>query len=634
MADSLPDSLSAPPPRRLRLILPAAVFVISFAAFLPALKGQFVNWDDDILFVNNQAYRGLGIAQIEWMFSYSVLGHYQPITWLTHGADYCLWGMNPFGYHLTNLLFHAACAVFVYLLAVRILRCSTVADDESTLRLAAAFAALLFAIHPLRVESVAWVTERRDLVCTFFLIPSVLCYLRYAVGPSRPGRLDEASDPMLWYIASLVLFAMSLLSKAWGMTLPVVLLVLDVYPLRRLRLDPRALFSKPNRGALSEKLPYAVLAFLAAKIALMVQSFAGMETLAAHTPLQRLAQACYGLVFYVAKTLLPTALNPIYEFPVPFNPFGLRFVVAAVALVGLVAIIVALRRRLPSLMVAFAVYAIILSPVLGITQTGPQLVADRYSYLACIPFAILAAATGCALDRKFGPGVLRRLAPVPLAILLLLAVLTWRQCGVWRDSSSLWRHAVTLDPDSCNARNNLGFLLAQQGRHQEALLLFQFCVQRRPDKPLFQCNLAAAEKELGFTSQALEHVRRALDLRPPDVERLLMIAQGLADLGDDRRSLQAARLAIDADPADARCHFAAGQALFRLGDVAAASESLIKAVELFDRKFPPGAIDPRTEPQAGLYKTACAILSDYFEKKRDYDQAAIYRDKGFRTLGP
>lgn len=615
----------------MRRVIPLIIFASTIAAFLPAVKGGFVNWDDDVLFVNNPNYRGLGLEQIGWMFSVSMLGHYQPITWLTYGLDYCLWGMNPFGYHLTSLLVHAACAVWVYFLALRFLRLartqgpisnsapSPPSTESSHDCLPAALAALLFALHPLRVESVAWITERRDLLCAFFLVPSILCYLRFAVGPG---------DPVLWLIASILLYVLSLLSKAWGITLPAVLLVLDVYPLRRLHLDARNLFSRRNRALLLEKIPYAIPAFLIARMALKCQTFAGMETLDRHSPLQRLAQACYGLVFYLAKTLWPFNLNPIYEFPVPFDPFAPRFLAAAGVLLLLIIGLTLSARRRPYLLAAFAIYGIVLSPVLGFTQSGPQLVADRYTYLACIPLAILVAAAVWN----------RRAARFPLfasvLLLLFLATLTWRQCAVWRDSKSLWQHAIALDPRSCNAQNNLGILLVQEKRYREALPLFQSCVDRRPDNPLFFCNLASAEKGLGLTSNAVDHFRRALELRPTDASKLLIIAQGLSDLGERRRALEAARLAVDADALEPRAQFAVGQILTQLGETSEAVPFLRKAVELLEQRLPPGHLDPRGDPRAAMFADACSMLAEYYEMNGDAERALIFRDKAQRARGP
>ena len=226
------------------------------------LKNGFVNWDDPVNFLNNPAYRGLGLSQLKWMFTTFHMGHYIPLTWLTLGADYLVWGMDPTGYHLTSLLFHAATALGFYAVARRLLAQALPARaSPSDIALGAAAAALLFAVHPLRVESVAWITERRDVVSGLFFMLALLSWLKYVDAP-RAVRLR-------WYAASLGFFGCALLSKALVVGLPVVPLVLDVYPLRRLVGTPR---DGPHRDVVKEvwleKIPYVVMAMVAAGLAM------------------------------------------------------------------------------------------------------------------------------------------------------------------------------------------------------------------------------------------------------------------------------------------------------------------------------------------------------------------------------
>src|SRR2546421_6839236 len=226
---------------------PVAIAVITVAVFAPALWYGFVLWDDDRNLLSNPHYRGLGWGQARWAFTSAVMGHWIPVTWLTFGLDYALWGMNAFGYHLTNVLLHAANGVLVYVLALRLLQLTLTAARPGPVRVGAVVAALFFAVHPLRVESVAWVTERRDVLSALFYLLTVLAYLKAcaADGPSRRR----------WRLASIGAYALGLLSKSLIMSLPLVLLVLDVYPLRRARGRWRVI--------LLEKLPYLGLAVAA-----------------------------------------------------------------------------------------------------------------------------------------------------------------------------------------------------------------------------------------------------------------------------------------------------------------------------------------------------------------------------------
>src|SRR5881396_2782205 len=240
--------------RRLELqhaVIPLVIAFSTFAAFLPTLQNQFVSWDDDKNFLENPHYRGLGWTQLRWMWT-THLGHYIPLTWMTLGLDYLLWGMNPLGYHLTNLLLHAANAVVFFFVVRRILTLALLGASERGLALAvsAGFAALVFAIHPLRVESVAWATERRDVLSGLFYLLTILVYLRACERKER-GRW--------WYWLSVALFGCALLSKSMAVSLPVVLLILNIYPLGRLG-GSLGWWSEAARRVYAEKIPFVLLA--------------------------------------------------------------------------------------------------------------------------------------------------------------------------------------------------------------------------------------------------------------------------------------------------------------------------------------------------------------------------------------
>src|SRR5213078_4351825 len=274
-------------------VAPLLVVLFTLAAFLPTLQNQFVNWDDDKNFSDNPHYRGLGWSHLRWMWTTFHVGHYIPLTWMTLGMDYLLWGMSPFGYHLTSLLLHATNAGVFYFLVLRIL---TFALSNRALALSAGFAALVFAIHPLRVESVAWATERRDVLSGLFYLLTILAYLRACERMDRGRR---------WYWLSLALFICALLSKSMVVNLPVVLLILDVYPLRRLG-GFMGWWNPAVRRVYVEKIPFVLLAAAASVIAFkaqfLLQSTASLDQLSV---LGRLAISAYGLSFYLWKMLLP-----------------------------------------------------------------------------------------------------------------------------------------------------------------------------------------------------------------------------------------------------------------------------------------------------------------------------------------
>ena len=338
----------------------------------------------------------------------------------------------------------------------------------------ATVAALLFAVHPLRVESVAWVTERRDVVSGVFSMLTLLAWLRAVEREPRARR---------WYWVSVALFACALLSKALIVPLPVVLLVLDVYPLRRLG-GAQGWWSPGARRVYAEKAPFAVLAAVAAVIA-----FVAIVRLGNMAPLERLglperlAVSVFGLAFYLWKTLLPVGLSPLYGFPARVDLAAPRYLLsfAVVGLVSLLAVVA--RHRAPWLAAAWIVYVVTLLPVVGILQNGPQIAADRYTYLACLPWALLiGGAVAVALRRAARKGREAALALAVATVLLVVGLegLTVNQIAAWRDSLTLWRHAVRVDPSNALAHNNLGAALLEAGRPDEAIDAFKNAVDWLP----------------------------------------------------------------------------------------------------------------------------------------------------------
>src|SRR5437899_1214635 len=275
-------------------LVPVLIALVTFAAFLPTLNNQFVDWDDQRNFLENPHYRGLAWTHLRWMWT-THQGHYIPLTWMTLGLDYLLWGMNPLGYHLTNLLLHAANAAVFFFVVRRILTLALPSPSERghALAVSAGFAALVFAIHPLRVESVAWATGLRDVLSGLFYLVAILLYLRACKQGAR-GRG--------WYWLSVAVFGCALLSKSMVVNLPVVLLILDVYLLRRLG-GFVGWWSGPARRVYVEKIPFVFLAAAASAVALMAQlSVHTVTSLAQLSVPGRLAVSAYGLSLYLWKT--------------------------------------------------------------------------------------------------------------------------------------------------------------------------------------------------------------------------------------------------------------------------------------------------------------------------------------------
>jgi tetratricopeptide (TPR) repeat protein len=472
-------------------------------AFSPALRAGFVLWDDDTYFVNNPYYRGLGPAQLRWMFTV-MSGHYMPLTWLTYGLDYVLWGMRPAGYHAVNVALHALAAVIAYFLARRVLAAAVGRVQPAGLRAGAAVAALLFAVHPLRVESVAWITERRDVLCGVFFLLAILCYLR---------ALD-AGVSRRWYWSAVVMAVLALASKAIAVTLPAVLLLLDVYPLGRLGPGRWR-----RRDVWLEKLPFALPSAAAAILAIVAERAVGaLSDLRDVGIVERLGLTAYGLVFYVCKTLVPTGLAPLYEAPYDYATLTPRFAASAVAVGAAAVALVRVRRRWPGVAAAGAAFVVLLLPVLGLLHFGVHIVADRNTYLAGLVPALLAGvAVLRVLHGGSPPTTARATAAAALAVIVVFGVLTWRQSGVWRDSRTLWTHAVSVSPSSV-AHAKLGVLLDGEGRTEDAIAHFREAVRLRPDSAYAENNWGIALGNVWRFDEAIMHFEAAIRAQPTYAE--------------------------------------------------------------------------------------------------------------------
>ncbi len=566
------------PRRWVSWLIPVLIVLVTSAAFLPALQNQFLRWDDHKNFLGNPYYRGLGWIHLRWMWT-THLGHYIPLTWMTLGLDYVLWGMNPLGYHLTNLLLHAANAVLFYFVAFRILGLGLPDPGDrrqAELVLSAGFAALVFAIHPLRVESVAWVTERRDVLSGLFYLSAILIYLRTCERGER-GRG--------WYWAAVGLFACALLSKSMVVNLPIVLLILDVYPLRRLG-GAIGWWSEPARRVYVEKIPFVLLATAAAAIAVMAQlSVHAAASLAQLSVPGRVAVSAYGLSFYLWKMVVPLNLSPLYPLSPIVNPWAMPFVLSYTMVLAITAIALALRRRVPGLPAAWSAYVVVLLPVLGIFQSGPQIAADRYTYLASLGWAILAGA--CLLfcwrisrTSTTGTPTTLPIAGVAICVVAGLGVLTWNQVHIWHDSERLWTYTVAIHPNSSLAQFSLGIVLSAQGKPTEAIEHFQKGLQLRPDEPSAHTNLGVALIQQGKLADAIEHFRQAVRIYPDDALAHTNWGSALIDLGKPSEAIEHFQQALRIHPDDALAHTNWGSALIDLGKPSEAIEHYSKALRI------------------------------------------------------
>ena len=504
----------APESRQPEWLIAVAVACATWLVFLPALRGGFLSWDDHTNLVANRAWRGLGPAQLGWILTNFHMGHWIPVTWLSFSFDYLVWGMRPQGYHLTNVLLHAANAGLVCVVTARFFEAGGL---RGTARLVgAAVAALVFALHPLRVESVAWVTERRDVLSTLFFLLALLAYLRAVKHePIWRGRP---------YWLALGSFALALGSKSITVSLPVILIIADIYPLRR--------WTGAWRTRLAEKAPFLALSAVAGIVSMIAVRAGGSASSLVDLGVgRRLAISAYSLVFYLRKSLVPSALSPLYELPIDFDPLAPVYLVSAIALIAISGAAAGLRRRAPWLLAAWIAYLAMALPISGLVQNGPQIAADRYTYLPCLPLAMVFGLAVAWLLRW--PWALA----VPAIALAVLAVLTVTQIGIWRDTRALWTHALVVAP-SAIAHSSMGVVLDEEGQPREAVAHFEEALRINPKLAHAHNNWGIALARQGRWQEALPHYEEALRLNPAYTEARLNLAVALDSLG---RSAEAQR---------------------------------------------------------------------------------------------
>jgi tetratricopeptide (TPR) repeat protein len=491
------------------------------------------------------------------------MGHYQPLTWLTFALDFFLWGTDPFGYHLTSLIIHSINAALFYLVALRLLSLALGASDRPIrIHLAAGLAALLFAVHPLRVESVAWITERREVVAGLFFLSTLLCYFQAAKDQAARRR---------WMAAAVIFYALSLLSQPMAVTLPLVLLILDVYPLRRLEIGRWS--SAETRPIWREKLPFFALAVIFGIIALAAQREAGAYLSLEHYGIaKRLGQSLFAPAFYLWKMIAPVDLSPVYAIPYHLEKSDWLFFIASVIVdVAITAALIAGRRRWPGLLAVWICYLAMLAPVLGLFQVEPELAADRYSYLSCLGWAVAAAAALLYFMQPQRATAGRTAAGVIASVVVVvLGALTWRQTQVWHDPLTLWQRAVAAYPRAAKAQNNLANVFIQLRRPAEAMAHYRLAAEVDPDYKEGRHNLGLTLAENGDVAGAIREYREALRIDPNYKEARNSLAAALFSQGDLDGAIGEYGRAVAADPRYKEAHNNLGVVLINKGDAAGA----------------------------------------------------------------
>jgi len=486
------------PPSRLVLALLLAAATV--AVFGQVIGFGFVDYDDDVyVSANSHVQDGLTVAGVRWAFTTVAAANWHPLTWISLMLDRSIGGPGPRVFHLTNLILHVANTLLLFF----------VLDRMTGRRRPSAGTAALFAIHPLHVESVAWIAERKDVLSTLFLLLTLVVYAGFVDRPGPARRL-----------AVVLMFALGLLAKPMLVTLPLLLLLLDAWPLRR---------KEPWRRLLLEKAPLLALSIASAAMTLVAQGRGRTIGSLAGYPLGvRAANATVAAATYLGKAIWPTRLAVFYPHP---GPSLAAWTVAGAALVlaGLTLWTIRLRKSHPYLLFGWAWYLVTLAPVVGIVQVGWQARADRYTY---VPLIGIFVGVVWAVSGRFAhrPALLSRLAS---AALVLLGIAAFVQASHWRDSETLFRHAIAVTGKNAVAHNNVGFALLRRGLPSQAVAHFAEALRIDPSYVDAHSNLGVALGRQGRIDEAILEFQRALDLDPghQDARRNLARAEAMRRRG-------------------------------------------------------------------------------------------------------
>jgi Tfp pilus assembly protein PilF len=516
-------------------------------------------------------HKGVTFDSLTWAFASSHATNWHPITWISHMIDCQLYGLNPKGHHLTSLLFHVANTLLLLLIFVRM----TGALWQSSL------VAALFALHPLHVESVAWVAERKDVLSTFFMMLTLWVYTIYV----KKGGVRR-------YLLVVLFFVLGLMSKPMLVTLPFILLMLDFWPLGRLGLirDTRNEVTgqhtdeRPNIFRLVlEKVPFFALAVGSSIVTFIVQERGGAVKLLEMYSIQtRTINAFVAYIEYIVNMVWPVKLAVLYPHPGNSLPIW-KGVVTGLVMVLITVLVIRKARKIPYLAVGWFWYIVTLIPVIGIVQVGSQAMADRYTYITLIGLFVIIAWGANDLLSKW----LRRkiwLGKLEAIILPVLIVLTWKQVQYWEDSITLYKHTLKHTSNNVHIHNNLGNVLKKRGRTEEAIKHYLQALRLKPDYANAHYNLGIAYADSGMHEEAIDKYKQVIRIDPDNAWAHNNLSNAYGALGMYKEAIEECKKAIRIDPDYVKAHYNLCAAYLILNDRDSAVEQY-KILKSLDPKL-------------------------------------------------
>jgi tetratricopeptide (TPR) repeat protein len=607
-----------------QLIISCLLAVVTFIAFYQITQSEFINYDDGEYVTENKHIRGgLTVEGMVWAFTAGHSGNWHPLTWISHMVDVQIFGLHPGWHHLINLLFHLANTLLLFFILCRMTR----ALWQS------AFVAALFALHPLHVESVAWVAERKDVLSTFFWMLTMGTYVFYV---ARPG--------LIRYLVVILFFTLGLMAKPMLVTLPFILLLLDYWPLQRpLQKEPsRKVLPLPKKEKskgvptalggpvqpagsqwslvyplLVEKIPFFILAIFSSIITYLVQSQGGAVSSLQTLPLgARIANAFIAYIAYIAKMIWPMNLAVLYPHP-GSRPFW-QVLGAAIALILLTVLVFRRAKKHPFGVVGWLWYLISLVPVIGIIQVGSHSMADRYTYVPLIGLFVIVAWGITELTRSW-PYRTQTLITLSVLSLFCLTFLTWRQVGYWRNNITLYDHTLEVTDRNSIIYSNRGLAYSNSlGRNAEAIIDFNKAIEISPSLTKTYNNRGLSYDHLGNFQQAMRDFDKAIELDPGFAAVYNNRGITYRHLSNFQQAIGDFDKAIELDPGYAAAYNNRGIAYGNLGNPQQAMRDFDKAVEL----------DPRYAAAYNNRGIAYGNIGNFQQAMRDFDKA-IELDPGY-----
>lgn len=565
-------------------LVPALLALLTLLVFWPATNNGFVNYDDPGYITKNAwVQKGLTLDNVKWAFTTGHFSNWHPLTWLSHMLDWQLFGENPKGHHFTSVMFHAVNAALLFL----------VLRKMTGFFWRAAFVAALFALHPLRVESVAWVSERKDVLSLFFGLLSTWFYVGYAQARAQAGTTKGQLGR--YYVPALLFFAFSLMSKPMLVTLPFLLLLLDLWPLKRFAIPGSngrrsagqpALDAKLLSRLLLEKVPYFVLIIISSVVTYLAQKEGGAVSTALGLK-ERLANALISYCRYLHKSFWPENLSVLYPHPGSWPTASILVATIFLATISILAVW-QLRRR-PWIFVGWFWFIGTMVPVIGVVQVGVQSMADRYTYIPMIGLYMLLTWAACELTAKF-TAQRKILSVLSVALLVACSIATVRQIRIWKNSMTLFEHAVAVTEKNYLAYNNLGFFISEEARSlsgparlqkvDEAIEKYRKSIEIKPNYEEALNNLGHAIAEKGQYPAAVPYYQQALKINPKLIEARNNLGNALSEIGQFDEAISHYNFVLEREPENVDAHNNLGVALAMKGKLDEAMNHLQKAVEL------------------------------------------------------